>query len=64
MKSALLTGDSEKSMDLLLELAKKLGIKAKILSEEDMEDAGLIKAIKSGKTGKTIETDKFLKSLK
>ena len=64
MKTALLSSNSGKSLELLLELAKKLGIKSTVLSEEQLEDAGLTKAMKEGKTGKHIDTTKFMKSLK
>jgi hypothetical protein len=64
MKTALLSSSSGKSLELLLELAKKLGIKATILSEEQLEDAGLAKAMKEGRTGKHVDTAKFMKSLK
>ena len=64
MKTAILTGNSSKSMELLLELAKKLGIKSTILTDEQLEDSGLINAIKKGRSGKYIDTEKFLKSLK
>jgi hypothetical protein len=64
MKSAILTTGSGKSFQLLLDLAKELGIKTKVLSEEQMEDAGLCKAMKEGRTGKYVNTEKFLKTLK
>jgi hypothetical protein len=64
MKSAILTSGSGKSLQLLLDLAKKLGIKTKMLSEEEIEDAGLAKVIKEGRTGKFVDTEKFLKKLK
>ena len=64
MKSVLFSGKSEKSIELLIELAKQLGIKTKVLSQEEIEDAGLLKAIKKGRTGKFIDSDEFLKNLK
>ena len=64
MKSILLTGKSNKSLDLLLELAHELGIKTHVLTEEQLEDAGLISAIKEGRTGKFVDTDRFLEDLK
>ncbi|MBW7867299.1 MAG: hypothetical protein H3C31_03120 [Brumimicrobium sp.] len=62
--SVILSGDSKSEMELLIELAKKLGIKIKILSKEEKEDAGLLYLMNTGKTGKTVDTDKFLKSLR
>jgi len=64
MKNAILTSESNKTLELLLELAKKLGIKATLLTVERLEDAGLAKGMKSGRTGKFIDTNKFLNYLK
>lgn len=64
MQTALLTGDSKTNINLLIELARKLGIKATLLSEEDIEDIGLAKAMKEGRTGKFVNTETFLKRLK
>jgi len=63
MNSAILTTDSNKDMQLLLDLAKKLNIKTKVLSKEQQEEFGLLRAIKEGRTQEFVDTDKFLKSL-
>jgi len=64
MKSAILTSDSNKNLKILIELAERLGIKAKMLTEEQLEDIGLIKAIKHGRTGNFVDTEKFVNTLK
>ena len=64
MKSAILTSDSDSNLQILIELAEKLGIKTKLLTDEQLEDIGLIKAIKSGRTGDYVDTTKFIESLK
>ena len=64
MKSAILTSESNKNLKILLELADRLGIKTKMLTEEQLEDIGLIKAIKNGRTGSFVNTDKFISGLK
>ena len=64
MESAILTGNSKKDIKLLITLAEKMGISAKFLSKDDLEDLGLGKAIIEGKTGEFVDTDEFLKSLK
>ncbi len=64
MKSAILTSASNKNLKILIELAKQLGIKTKILTEEQLEDIGLSKAIKQGRTGDFVDTDEFVNSLK
>ncbi len=63
MKTAILSSGSTSDLELLLELAKKLGLKTKMLSDEQQEDIGLLYAIKKGMTGEFIDTDKFLKDL-
>lgn len=64
MESAIITGNSKKDLKLLLELAEKLGIKARLLSSEEMEDFALGNAIQKGRTGELLNTEEFLKSLK
>ena len=64
MKSAILTSGSNKNLQILIELAKKLGMKTKVLTEEQLEDIGLIKAIKYGRTETFVDTEKFISGLK
>lgn len=64
MQTAILSGSSSGNLSLLIELAKKLGIKASILSEEEIEDIGLARAMKQARTNEFIDTDKFIKQLK
>jgi hypothetical protein len=64
MESAIISGTSKKDIKLLISIAEKMGIKAKFLTKEDLEDFGLAKAIKEGETGELIDTNEFLKSIK
>jgi hypothetical protein len=64
MSTILLQSKSKNDLNLLLEIAKKFGIKAKILTESEIEDVGLGNAINEGKTGKFIDTESFLKKLR
>ena len=64
MESAIISGKSKKDIQLLITVAEKMGIKAKFLSKDELEDIGLGKAILEGKTGEFVDTDEFLKSLK
>lgn len=50
-------------MKLLFDLAKKLGLKGKILTKTETEDLGLGIAIKQGRTGKQVDTAKFLRKI-
>jgi hypothetical protein len=64
MQTLLLQGNSKKEIELFFELAKKIGLKASLLSDDDMEDAGLLNAMKKGRTGKYVNTSNYLKKLK
>ena len=64
MQTLLLQGDSKEDLKSLSELAKKLGIKVKFLSEDDAEDMGLLAAIRKGRSKKYVDPDQFLKRLR
>lgn len=64
MESAILQANSGNDLKLILQLAKKLGISAKKLSEDEAMDLGLSIAISEGKTGEYVDTDEFLKELR
>jgi len=64
MEGAILHTESDKDLNLILQLAKKLGISAKKLSKEEIEDWGLSQAISEGKTGEYVDTDSFLAELR
>jgi hypothetical protein len=64
MKTVILTSESDADIKLLLELANKLGIKTKLLTEEDAEDLAMVYAIERGKTGEYVDTQDFIKSLR
>jgi len=64
METAILTGKSKKDIQLLLTIAEKMGIKARFLSEEDLEDFGMGKAIEEGRTGELIDMDDIMDALK
>ncbi len=63
MKTAIFSSDSDSNLELLLQLAEKLGMKANLLTEEEAEDLAMVYAIEEGKTGEYVDTDTFLKSL-
>jgi hypothetical protein len=64
MQTAILNSDSKSNLKLVLDLAKKIGIKTRLLSDSELEDIGLVNAIKSGRTGEYIDTTAFLKKIK
>jgi len=64
METAILTSRSKSDLKLLLELAQKIGIKTKVLTHEEIEELGIILAIKDGRTEEYVDTDKFLEKIK
>jgi hypothetical protein len=64
MQTLVLNGESASDIKLIAEIAKKMGLKAKILSEEEKEDIGLLNAIKKGRTKKYVETESFISKLR
>lgn len=62
--NVIFSGTSETDLGLLMELAKKLGIKTQVLDQEALEDIGLGLAMKEGKTGEYVNPENFLQALK
>ncbi len=56
MQTLILNGESAGDIKLIAEIAKKMGLKAKILSEEEKEDVGMLNAIKKKEELKNILT--------
>ena len=63
METVILSSNSQQDLNLILKLAKKIGISIKKLSKDDIEEIGLSIAIKKGRTGEHIDTDSFLNEL-
>jgi hypothetical protein len=64
MELAVLSSTSKKDIQLLVAIAQKMGIDAKFLTKDELEDYGMSKAIREGKTREYINTSEFLESLK
>jgi hypothetical protein len=64
MEAVILNSDSKSDMKLLLDLARKIGINARILSETEIEDIGLVNAIQQGETDEFIDNETYLKKLR
>jgi len=64
METAILKSSSKKNLNIILDLAKKLEMNIKILSQDEIEDIGLAMAIKKGRTGKFVNTESFLKKIR
>jgi|AntAceMinimDraft_17_1070374.scaffolds.fasta_scaffold00282_2 hypothetical protein len=64
MENVVLISESKSELTILLNLAKKLGIKTYRLTNEEVEDLGLVNAMKDGRTGEYIDVDNYLKTLR
>ena len=64
MEGAILHTDSNTDLSLILQLARKLGISARKLSKDEIEDFGLSIAITEGKTGEYVDSETYLKKLR
>jgi len=59
-----LSSDSAVNIKLIAEIAKKMGIKTRILTDEEKEDIGMLNAINEGKTGQYVNNEDFISMLK
>ncbi len=64
METVILNSKSKSDIKLLLDLAKIIGIKTRILSESEIEEIGLSYAIEEGRTKQYVDTEKFIKQLR
>lgn len=63
MQTVVLKSNSKSELKLLTDLAKRLGVQFKYLSESEMEDMGMLNAIKKGRTKEYVDTDDFVSAL-
>jgi len=63
MRTVILNADSQSDLNLLLQFAKRLGIKAKVLSKEEMEDHIFGQMMDEEKTGEIVSRDEIMKKL-
>jgi len=64
MQTLVLSSDSAVNIKLIAEIAKKMGIKTRILTDEEKEDIGMLNAINEGKTGQYVNNEDFISMLK
>lgn len=63
METILIQTESKSTGKLLMELAKKLGEKVKVLDAETAEDLAFGKMMQQAKTGKTVSKKSILSQL-
>jgi hypothetical protein len=63
MTGLILTAPDKTDLKLISDLAKKLGIKAKTISDEELLDLGLLKAMEEGRKSKFVPKDRIMMKL-
>jgi len=63
MEAVIFTPRTKKEVKLLQQLAKQMRIEATVVSEEDQEDAVLLKAMLKGRTGEQSSRDEVFEAL-
>ncbi|MGA2298346.1 MAG: hypothetical protein ABSG15_12430 [FCB group bacterium] len=64
MRAAILSAESESDFNLIMELSKKLKLNTQILTDEELQDLGLYKAMKSERTYEYVDTDSFVENMR
>jgi len=63
MNTLIINSDNDNELQLLQYLAAKMGMSAKMISEEDKEDYGMLLAMKKGTKGDLVTEDEIFKIL-
>ncbi len=63
METIVLHSNSKENLRLIADLASKIGISVKYLTDEEKEDIGMVSAIKKGRTGEFVDTQDYLERL-
>ena len=63
MSTAIFESSSKSDLKLLIEVAKKMNIKTRILKIDELEDICMAGSIENGKTGMHVNTEKYLKKM-
>jgi hypothetical protein len=64
MESILINPDSSEDLNLLFALAKKMGISARIITEEEKEGLGLLKTMEEGRASDFVSRSFIMDILK
>ena len=64
MSTLIINSDNKEDLKLFKELAKRLGLSTKILTEEEKEDHALLLMMKEADLTKTVSEESILKKLR
>ena len=63
MEALIIKSEDRNELKLLKELVRKMGLQAKSLSEEEIEDLGLLMLMKQADRSKTVPRETVMKKL-
>jgi hypothetical protein len=63
METIVLQSDSKENLQQILDLAHRIGVSVNVLSDEELEDVGMVQAIQEGRSGDYVNTEDFLQRL-
>jgi hypothetical protein len=63
METIVLNSNSKENLRLIADLARKIGVSVKYLTDEEKEDRGMVNAIKKGRTGEFVNTEDYLQKI-
>jgi len=63
METVVLNSNSKADLKLITDIARKIGVSVKYLTDEEKEDLGLLNAINKGRTGEFVDTEDFIGKL-
>jgi hypothetical protein len=64
MSTLIINSKNKEDLKIFKELAKRLGLSAKILTEEEREDEALLKLMKKANLTKTVSEKSIMKKLR
>ncbi len=64
MNGVVIKSENKNDLKLFADLAKRLGIQIKYLSDEELLDLGLLKAMEEGRTSELVPKARILEKLK
>ena len=64
MTGLIITASKKADLKLISDLARRIGIKAEPVTDEDILDIGLLKAMEEGRQTKFVSRERVLKKLK
>jgi cobalamin biosynthesis protein CbiG len=63
MTGILITAEDKSDLKLLTELAKRIGVKVKTFSDEEILDQGLLNAMEEGRSSEFVSREKIMEKL-